>query len=154
MRASRVCEAAPYDAALVGALLEQAGATLFALPMSGHSTRLRQSMPEVAAATSEAAWGMERRLRPPLPSAAAISRMDRVLGWIRLIPDDRYVLRRIVSARALVNPLTERHLYSWRRLGALLGADHKAVQRWHAQGIDLIVAALNRAAAASANPGT
>jgi hypothetical protein len=25
----------------------------------------------------------------------------------------------------------------------VLGADHKAVQRWHAQGIDLIVAALN-----------
>jgi hypothetical protein len=38
--------------------------------------------------------------------------------------------------------VTERHLYSWRRLGALLGADHKAVQRWHAQGIDMLVAAV------------
>jgi hypothetical protein len=48
-----------------------------------------------------------------------------------------------VGARALVSPVTGRHLYSWRRLGSLVGADHKAVQRWHAQGVDLLVAALN-----------
>ena len=69
--------------------------------------------------------------------------MDEAMGWISLIPVDRYVLRRIVGARALVHPITERHLYPWRRLAAAIGADHKAVQRWHAQGIDLIVSALN-----------
>jgi hypothetical protein len=41
-----------------------------------------------------------------------------------------------------VSPVTERHLFSWRRLGGVLGADHKAVQRWHAQGIDMLVAAV------------
>jgi hypothetical protein len=82
------------------------------------------------------------RLRPPIPSAARISRMDEALGWIPLIPRDRYVLRRIVGARCLVSPITERHLYSWRRIGDLLGADHKAVQRWHAQAIDMLVAAI------------
>jgi hypothetical protein len=40
--------------------------------------------------------------------------------------------------------MTGRYLYSWRRLGTAVGADHKAVQRWHAQGIDVIVAVLNR----------
>jgi hypothetical protein len=69
--------------------------------------------------------------------------MDEALGWIPLIPRDRSVLRRIVGARALINPLTDRHLYPWRRLGTMLGADHKAVQRWHAQGVDIIVSALN-----------
>jgi hypothetical protein len=49
-----------------------------------------------------------------------------------------------------VHPITERHLYPWRRVATAIGADHKAVQRWHAQGIDLIVAALNRKAAATA----
>ncbi len=68
--------------------------------------------------------------------------MDEALGWIALIPRERYVLRRIVGARALVSPVTERHLFSWRRLGGVLGADHKAVQRWHAQGIGLLVAAV------------
>jgi len=68
--------------------------------------------------------------------------MDEAMVWLLLIPTDRYVLRRIVGARSLVHPVTERHLYPWRRLAAALGADHKAVQRWHAQGIELIVAAL------------
>ena len=83
------------------------------------------------------------RIRPPVPSAARITRMDEAMSWIPLIPIDRYVLRRIVGARSLVHPITERHLYPWRRLATALGADHKAVQRWHAQGIDLIVSALN-----------
>jgi len=43
-----------------------------------------------------------------------------------------------------VHPITERHLYPWRRLATALGADHKAVKRWHGQGIDLIVARLNQ----------
>jgi hypothetical protein len=38
--------------------------------------------------------------------------------------------------------VTERYLFTWRQLATLLGADHKAVQRWHAQGVAMIVAAL------------
>ena len=37
--------------------------------------------------------------------------MDEAMAWISLIPLDRYVLRRIVGARSLVHPITERHLY-------------------------------------------
>ena len=70
--------------------------------------------------------------------------MDRVLAWLSLIPDGKFVLRRIAGARALVHPLTGRHLYPWRRLGTALGADHKAVQRWHAQAMQAISDALNR----------
>ena len=80
-----------------------------------------------------------------MPSAAKITRMDEALAWITLIPVENYVLRRIVGARCLVHPVTERHLFTWRRLASVMGADHKAVQRWHGQGIALIVAALNRA---------
>ena len=90
-------------------------------------------------------WTAERA-RPPGPDATKIDRMDEALGWITLIPRERYVLRRIVGARALVSPMTERHLFSWRRLGAVLGADHKAVKRWHTEAIGLVVAALNRRA--------
>ena len=81
---------------------------------------------------------------PPVPSAAKITRMDEALAWMQSIPIENYVLRRIVGARCLVHPITDRHLFTWRRLGALLGADHKAIKRWHAQGIAVIVAALNR----------
>ncbi len=130
------------DAAWVLARLEEAGRTLLALPGSGHSTRMRTSSLEIVR-TAVAAYGTEvGRVRPSVPSAAQITRMDEAFGWMPLIPQDRYVLRRIVGARCLVSPVTDRHLYSWRRLGGLIGADHKAVQRWHAQGIALLVRGL------------
>ena len=136
-------DGAPATAEFVLAALEEAGATLLALPQSGYSTGLRQSGLEWVRDAAEAYAPSRVRLRPAVPSAAAIDRMDRVLAWIPRIAGDKFVLRRVVGARCLVNPMTGRFLYSWRRLGVALGADHKAVQRWHAQGIDLIVAALN-----------
>ena len=131
------------DARYVTARLEEAGATLFALPLCGHSTRLRTVPLDVVNTAIEAYGWNEPILRPPVPPARRISAMDEALAWIGLIPLERYVLRRIVGARSLVNPLTDRHLFSWRRLGRTLGADYRAVQRWHGEGIDLIVAALS-----------
>ena len=64
------------------------------------------------------------------------------LDLLALIPNDRPVLRRVVGARAL-RDRAGNHLYSWRRLGALIGASPMEVQRWHAQGIDMIVVAMN-----------
>jgi hypothetical protein len=137
-------EEAGFDAELVIYRLEEGGSTLLALPQTGYSTRLRQSRLDfVTAALEQCAW-TEKQVRPAIPSAERITRMDEALGWVALIPQERVVLRRIVGSRALVSPTTERHLFSWRRLASLLGADHKAIQRWHGQGIDLIVAALNR----------
>lgn len=146
LTATAVRRAAPsedLDAEALIYRLEEAGATLLALPSSGYSTRLRATQFDIVQA-AEAVYGGEapRRIRPPVPSAARITRMDEALGWITLIPRDRYVLRRIVGARCLVSPVTERHLFSWRKIGEIVGADHKAVQRWHAQGIDMMVAAI------------
>jgi hypothetical protein len=135
-------EAREIDAAFVIYRLEEAGATLLALPGTGYSTRMRVGHLEVVPSAMEA-YGADRgRVRPPTPSASRITRMDEALGWITLIPADRRVIRRIVGARSLVSPVTERHLFSWRRLGEVVGADHKAVQRWHGQGIDMLVGAV------------
>lgn len=135
----------PADAEYVVYRLEEAGRTLLALPHSGFSTRLRMSRHDIVRAAAESYGWSEAggRLRPAIPDSARITRMDEALDWIPLIPEDKYVLRRIVGSRALVSPLTERHLFPWRRLAALLGADHKAIQRWHSQGVQLIVTALN-----------
>ena len=122
--------------------LEEAGATLLALPQSGFSTRLRTSSLDILRGAVDAYGAGEARIRPPAPSGRKIDEMEQALAWIPLIPLQRYVLRRIVGARALVNPMTGRHVFTWRRLAASVGADHKAVQRWHAQGVAMIVAAL------------
>lgn len=130
------------DSAFVVYRLEEAGSTLLALPSTGYSTGMKISHLEVVHEAREA-YGWEKgRVRPAVPSASRITRMDEALGWIALIPVERTVLRRIVGARSLVSPLTERHLFSWRQLGGVMGADHKAVQRWHAQGIDIVMAAI------------
>lgn len=144
-RRSGVAFDCPVDADYVIYRLEEAGATLLALPGTGWSTRLRGSSIEIVRTALEAYGWEASRIRPAVPSAAKIDRMDEAMAWIPLIPLDRYVLRRVVGARSLVHPITDRHLYTWRRLGVALGADHKAVQRWHAQGIALIVAALGTA---------
>ena len=137
-------EAVVTDAKEVIRRLEEAGAALLALPATGWSTRLRSSTLDIVRSAADAYGWTEGVARPPVPSAARISRMDEAMGWIAHIPLERYVLRRIVGARSLVHPVSERHLFPWRRLGAVLGADHKAVQRWHGEGIALIVAALRR----------
>jgi hypothetical protein len=140
---ARAPEGRALDAAYVLARLDEAGETLMALPSGGYTTRLRTAKLDFVAPVREGYAPEGGRLRPPVPPSIRITRMDETFGWLALIPQDRYVLRRIVGARALVSPVTGRHLYSWRRLGSLVGADHKAVQRWHAQGVDLLVAALN-----------
>ena len=132
----------PVDADYVIYRLEEAGATLLALSGTGWSTRMRSSSLEIVRTALEAYGWEPARIRPAVPSADKIDRMDQAMAWISLIPQDRYVLRRIVGARSLVHPITDRHLYPWRRLGCALGADHKAVQRWHAQGIAMIVRTL------------
>jgi len=138
------------DANAVIDRLEEAGATLLALPGSGWSTRLRTSSLEIVRTAIESYGWSTNRIRPPLPSPARITRMDETMGWISLIPVERYVLRRIVGARSLVHPITGRHLFPWRRIAVAVGADHKAVQRWHAQGIEWIVTQLNKRPVVSA----
>jgi hypothetical protein len=136
------------DAETVIARLEEAGHTLLCLPQTGPTTALRQTRHQYVTEALEAlATSGTSRPRPPIPPAVRITRMDQALAWIPLIPPDKLGLRRIVGCRSLVSPLTGRHLFSWRRLARLLGADHKAIQRWHATGIDIIVATLNRDAA-------
>jgi len=131
------------DDAAVVARLESAGGTLLALPGWGYSTRLRQMNFDIVHSALEAYGWQPAGARPPMPSAADISLMDEAFAWLALIPEQKYVLRRILGARALVHPVTGRHLYPWRRLAALLGADHKSVQRWHGQAVAMLVAALS-----------
>jgi len=122
--------------------LEAAGATLLAMPAKGYSTQLRQMKFDIVHTALEAYGWQSAAARPPMPSAADISAMDEAFGWLALIPEQKFMIRRILGARALVHPLTGRHIYPWRRLGVMLGADHKSVQRWHGQGLAMLEAVL------------
>lgn len=137
-------DGSPATAEWVLARLEEAGATLLSMPNTGHSTRLRMGTLRPLPDAEDALHSAPGPVRAPVPRAASVDRMDQAFMWVSLIPEAKFILRRVVHARALVNPLTGKHLFAWRRLATTVGADHKAVQRWHAQGIDMIVVALNR----------
>lgn len=122
--------------------LEAAGAALLAMPAQGYSPQLRQSKYDIVHAAVDAYGWQPVTVRAAMPDAREISRMDEAFGWLSVIPEGKYLLRRIVGARALVHPITRRYLFPWRRLGSVLGADHKSIQRWHKQGVDLIVLGL------------
>ncbi len=126
------------------ARLEAAGATLLALPSSGYTTHMRQMRFDIVHTALEAYGWVAPALRVPVPAAAAISAMDEAFLWLAMIPEEKFLLRRVLGARALVHPLTGRHLFAWRRLAATLGVDHKSVQRWHGQGVQIIRQALAR----------
>jgi len=128
------------------ARLEAAGATLLALRIAIGPQEPRSGLPEPVREVSASYGWSKATPRPATPCAAAIDAMDEALSWVGLIPADRYVLRRIVNARALVSPTTQRHLYTWSRIAALIGADRKAVARWHAQGISIIARGLEHQA--------
>ena len=131
------------DADFVNYRLEEAGETLLSLPPGDLSVRLRlASMITIRHMLERYGWPGDGRISPPKPTAEKIARMEEALSWIQIIPMDLNILRRIVGARALVHPITDRHLFSWRGLSSLIGAEPKTVQRWHSDGVDLIVKAL------------
>lgn len=140
------------DAETVVYRLEEAGRTLLALPKAGcYPGNYKVAWPEVVHAAIEA-YGWDGELpRAAVPAAAAITRMDEAWRWVSLIREDRRQHRRIVLMRSLVNPITERHQWSYRRIGKAFGWDYRAVQRWHEQGIDMIVVALRNKAIEAKN---
>ena len=135
---------ASVDSVYVEARLLEAGRTLFALRVPGTwPGGYKSGMPEVVRDVVEAYGYTEADAPPATPSPRRIAEMEQALSWIRLIPADRFVLRRVVGARMLCRPNQERPLLSWRRIGERVGASHIAVRGWHAIGISIIVGALN-----------
>lgn len=126
------------DAAYVTARLEEAGRAMLCIPSTGYSTGLSSGGLDFVRETIEAYGWSDVATRPAYPEPRLITRMDEALAWISTL-ESNVVTRRILSARALVHPTTDRHLFTWRQIGKTIGAEHKAVQRWHTAGIAKIL---------------
>lgn len=124
--------------------LEDAGRTLMTLPMPrGALPRdARSNWPDVVRGYEDAfaaLIGAPEEVRQDFsdahnrvrvtPSAAAVGRMDEVLGWLWRIDDPRK--RRLCLSRALVHPVSGRHVASYRRLARIFGLHHETVRAWH-----------------------
>lgn len=113
--------------------LEEAGMSLLSLPPDGEwPPRLRAHWPEFQA--EWLAYAAEvTAVKPPRPSSTRIARMDEALGWLPWIM--RAKDRRIVALRMLVHPITERHRFSYYRIGRALGLHHNTIKSWEERGL-------------------
>lgn len=119
--------------------LEWAGARLLAMP----SPKIKPAEPHVIwpefsqdkFEVLKFRGGMS--LRASAPSKDEIPLVDEIL----LLPNvcQRSVVRRILHARALVNPINGRYIYNWSRLAKLLQLDRQSVKRQHTNGLIEVV---------------
>lgn len=122
--------------------LERAGATLLAMrTTSPLPAPYRCALPAVLRDVYDT-WDWKEPAsavdnRPAVPSAAAVTAMDRTFQWLAFIPPR--TVRRIVAIRSLVHPLTGRHCVHWRALGKLLHCSHEAARGWHGGGVRMIL---------------
>ncbi|CAH2606431.1 conserved protein of unknown function (plasmid) [Rhodovastum atsumiense] len=135
----------PIDAAYVEYRLRHAGKTLMALPDTGHSPKLRLRSLEVIKGVEELVEA-ERSVPRFEPTAHDIAMMDEVFpDWLHFIPQSNLPIRRVIALRSLVSPVTDRHLWPWRRIGETMGTSHESARLWHARGVDMIIGGLARA---------
>lgn len=138
--------------------LEAAGGAMLGLRVRGvRPAGYGSGMPDPLQDASDAYGWTEEDMPIPRPSAAAITAMDEAFGWIALIPLDEApapgnrhrargnaLIRRLVGARAFVDPRSDRNLFPWRRLATTLHCSPETARQWHGRGIDMIFAALQR----------
>jgi hypothetical protein len=76
-------------------------------------------------------------------SQKAVDRLDEVLGWLWYIETPRH--RRVVVARMLTHPVSEKPVHSWKQIAKTMHADARTVRRWYVGGVEDIIVGLARA---------
>ncbi len=140
--------------------LEDAGKTLMMLPMpkGGMPAGERAVWPEVVQnywdVAGKADQGSFKERQEALAQVrnsvslratrAAVSRLDEVLEWLLVIERPHH--RKVVMARMLTHPVSERPVHNWSKIAETLGSNRRTVQHWHDKGIQAILDKLAEAA--------
>lgn len=115
--------------------LFEAGLTLACLPShglrpAGCGSSWQETLMELDDLLSLTA---ESEIRPPMPSAAAISRMDEAMGWASWIQNTAH--RRVVLFWMMIHPVTQRHYLSWEQIGKKIGRSDKTAKSYFYRGL-------------------
>ena len=145
--------------------LEDAGRTLMSLPLPSGSFPKddRSRWPDVVrgyedafvaliGASDEVKQDFSRGYNQvrASPSARSVGRMDEVLEWLWRYTDQRK--RRLCLARALIHPVSGRHVVSYRKLGRMFGLHHDTIRAWHDRALAEIAVALTGEKMAKGSP--
>lgn len=110
--------------------LTEAGMTLATLRIKGvRPSGMKAYWPEIIADPDDLCWLRDSDAFLPPPTADAIARMDITLGWVSLLDDKRY--RTVINKRLIINPISGKFRWEWRKIGRALGIDYKTAQAWH-----------------------
>jgi cation transport regulator ChaB len=135
--------------------LDDAGRTLVALPMpKGERPQgVRSHWPETARQVEDAFFALvgaddqikqdfsrEHNAVRVAPNARAVARMEEVLIWLWYLKDERK--RRLCLARALIHPVSDRRVVSYRKLGRIFGLHHDTMRAWHDRALSELAQAL------------
>lgn len=122
--------------------LEWSGQRLLAMHIASPKPRgPHSSWPEFAADAAKAYGYTPNRLRAAVPRSREIELMDEILLLPNLIKEVN--VRRIINARALVTPVSNRYVYSWSRVAFMLHTSEYKVKRLHDLGLHSIIVALS-----------
>lgn len=114
--------------------LEWAGGKLLSMSIPSPAPRgMHNAWPEYADDHRRAYGYTGERLRASLPRAKEIELMDEILALPSLVTD--VTIRRVLNARALVTPISQRYLYSWTKIAFMLHTDRKRIVRLHFMGL-------------------
>lgn len=135
--------------------LDDAGRTLVALPLpKGERPQgVRSQWPETARQAEDAFFalvGADDQIKQDfsrdhnavrvVPNARAVARMEEVLNWLWYLNDERK--RRLCLARALIHPVSDRRVVSFRKLGRIFGLHHDTMRVWHDRALSELAQAL------------
>lgn len=74
-----------------------------------------------------------------MATSKQITQLDVVLGWLWWTKGRE---RRVIVARMLTHPMSDRPVYSWEKIGKKMGASPRTIRRWHEAGVNAIILGL------------
>ncbi len=123
--------------------LEWAGVRLLSLQVPrAHPQGFRSYWPDYPHDKNTAYGYTNIRLRPPPPSKDDIPLIDEIFSLILLTPN--IIERRVLNSRALIRPINQRYLYSWRKIALMIASDPKTAKSIHRKGLEKIAAEVAR----------
>jgi hypothetical protein len=125
---------ASIDPSEIKEWLEWGGAKLLSMKLPPAAPQgYRSFWPDYPTDAGTAYGYTPNRLRAGTPTGKEVDLMDEVLKLPSLIAD--IPIRRIVNARALVAPVSNRHLYSWTKIAFMLHSSPRRVVLLHRKGL-------------------
>jgi hypothetical protein len=140
----------PYTADYVRVRVEEAGKTLLMIPNTGvWPMRYASTWPEVLREWEDM-LGCNLELDPPRirPTMKQMNEYAEVMDWVVMLAtycrEKHFVHVAKAIGYGMLHRQDGRRLLSWRKLGTLLGTDHKRAQAWYDDGIEIIARILNK----------